>query len=166
MSSLTARTRSIPHEMLLDIAAGMEEPIDIAFRYGFSASEFRKLEKSQQFLAEVASLRSKNERSGEAAVAKAGMMYDVLAEKYFLRLMDNEVTTSQLAAGVEAFASLGNRKPKPKEQTANAAGTSVQIIFNAVDSTLTIGGSHADNVKLPTAELPKVWDLPDTEFTD
>lgn len=128
MSSLTQRARSIPPEMLLDIAAGMEDPVDIAFRYGFSVSEFRKLEQNQQFLAEVAALRSKREASGEAAIAKAGMMYDVLAEKYFLRLLDNDTSTSQLAAGVEAFATLGNRKPKAKDTGPTAAQFS--ITFN------------------------------------
>lgn len=128
MSSLTHRARNIPHEMLLDIAAGMEEPVDIAFRYGFSASEYRQLEKNQQFLADIATIRAKREQSGEAAIAKAGMMYDILAEKYFLRLMDNEISTSQLAQGVEAFAVLGNRKPKAKD--AAVQGAQFSITFN------------------------------------
>jgi hypothetical protein len=164
MSSLTARTRSIPPEMLLDIAAGMEDPVDIAYRYGFSASEFKKLEQSQQFLSEVATLRSKHERSGEAAVAKAGMMYDVLAEKYFLRLMDNEATTSQLAAGVEAFATLGNRKPKAA--TSNVQGAQFSITFNIPNAVNT----QATTIDMKSAAVERaeklVASLPTFDYTD
>lgn len=126
----------------------MEEPSDIAFRYGFSRSEFKALEQNQQFLAEVAAIRSKREMSGEAAIAKAGMMYDVLAERYFLRLLDNDTTTGQLAAGVEAFATLGNRKPKAKEQS--NLGSQFSITFN-----IPAGVPQATTITMDMPEVTK-----------
>ena len=126
--SLTTRAREIPPDMLLDIAAGMEEPADIALRYGFTASEFKRLCESQEFLRDISAQRAENDKTGVTARNKAGMMYDVLADKYFQRLLDSNVAIGQLAAGVEAFATLGGRKPKAT--IAEAAGAGFQIVFN------------------------------------
>jgi hypothetical protein len=128
-SSLTERTRAIPPEMLLDLAAGVEEPVDIAFRYGFTASEFKKLEQSQQFLQEVAQQRAENDRTGVTAQTKAGFMYDMVAERYFMRVMANDVALGALAQAVDTFATLGNRKPKQNMVQA-APGSGFQVIIN------------------------------------
>lgn len=126
--SLTTRVREIPPEMLLDIAAGMEDPPDIALRYGFTASEFARITETQEFLREINIQRAENDKTGVTARNKAGMMYDILAEKYFQRLLGGDVAIGQLAAGVEAFATLGGKKPKAT--IAEAAGAGFQIVFN------------------------------------
>lgn len=158
MTSLTARARSIPPEMMLDIAAGMEEPKDIAFRYGFAASEFDLLEENSQFLQQVAAIRSKRESTGEAAVARAGMMHDILAGLYFQRLNEQDVSVSALAAGVEAFAVYGSRKPKPANATAD--GPKFSITFNV---------PNAPTIQMQTVEITtedKLKDMPTFDFID
>lgn len=122
------RSRPIPTGMLLDIAAGMEEPVDIAFRYGFSASEFARLSKSQEFLREIGTHRSENDKTGITARNKAGLMYDMLADQYFKKLMSEDTPIGQLAAGVETFATIGGRKPKASVD--GPAGAQFSISFN------------------------------------
>lgn len=126
--NLSSKVRDIPPEMLLDIAAGMEEPVDIALRYGFTASEYKKLANSQEFLREIAAQRAENDRTGVTAKNKAGMMYDILSERYFQRLLTEDVAIGALAAGVEAFATLGGRKPKAA--AGEASGPGFHIVFN------------------------------------
>ncbi|MFZ6731973.1 hypothetical protein ACO0LG_08650 [Undibacterium sp. Ji42W] len=128
MSELTNRVRNIPPEMLLDIAAGIEEPVDIAFRYGFSASEYIKLSQSQEFLREINIQRAENDRTGVTARNKAGLFYDVLADAYFKRLLAEDVSVAQLAAGVDTFATLGGRKPK--NDAVGMSGAQFSITFN------------------------------------
>lgn len=146
-----------PAEMVAQIAIGMEQPVDIAFRYGYKASEYQVLEQNKAFAAEVAAKRAEYERDGYSVEIKTRWMVGNLLDDYFIRLKDSTTTLGQLEAGVNTMARLAGLGQKKVDQAPAAAGSSIQIIFNGSQAgEVTIGGTT-----IATDTTERVWSLPD-----
>lgn len=110
-----------PAAMIHDLAAGMEEPVDIAFRYGYSASQWAILEEFPPFRQAVAAARSELEKGGHTVRTKARWMVDVLIEDLYLKSKGASVTIGQLQETVRVLARLGDLEPKPNAPSGPAA---------------------------------------------
>lgn len=150
-----------PAEMVAQIAIGMEEPVDIAFRFGYPASEYRLLEANKAFSAEVAGKRAEYERDGYSVEIKTRWMVGNLLDDYFIRLKTSGATLSQIESGITTLSRLAGLGQKKQDHGPVAAGSSIQIIFSGAQAgEITIGGTT-------TAKdaTERVWSLPD-EATD
>lgn len=147
--------------MVAEIAMGMHEPADIAYRYGIVRSEFAKLEKNTAFLAEVAAKRAEYERGGQTVKMKAQLMAEHLMDDMFLRAKSPDASIGQIQESIKILAKLGDLEPKNNGPVVTpGSGTSVQIIFNGSTPSVTIG-SETD---LPPAR--QISDVFDIDMTD
>lgn len=124
---VTRENFEIPPQMVDAIAAGLEEPAEIAARYGFSGSQWTKLAQWKPFLDAVSARKAEFERDGYTFRLKRAMQADVLSDRYYQYLLSNDVTLPQLNEGVKLFAKLGDLEPKPAVQTAQGSGFSITI---------------------------------------
>lgn len=135
-----------PAQMVYDIAAGMEEPLDIAIRYGYLPSEWKVLEENQPFRQAVAAARSELEKGGHAVRTKARWMTEVLLEDLFFRMKQDGVSVGQLQETIRITSRLGDLEPKSGPQLgAGGPTTSVQIVFSGTaQPAVTIGPQGLD----------------------
>lgn len=112
-----------PAQMIHDIAAGMEEPVEIAYRYGYTASEWAQLEENGPFRQAVAAARAELEKGGHAVRVKARWMTEVLLEDLFFKSKQQGVSIGQLQESIRVISRLGDLEPKPNAPTGPAAPT-------------------------------------------
>lgn len=148
--------------MVAEIAMGMHEPADIAYRYGISRSEFALLEKNTAFCAEVATKRAEYERGGQTVKMKAQLMTENLMDDMFLRAKHPQASLGQIQDTVKILAKLGDLEPKNNAQVvAPGGGTSVQIIFNGSAAAVTIGSEND-----PKTTPKMISDVFDVDMSD
>lgn len=122
-------TKPIPPEMVAQIALGMEEPVDIAYRYGFAASEYRELEQHKPFISDVMAKRAELERGGQTVKVKAAWMTENLLDDLFLKAKAPEASIAQVQETVRIMAKLGDLEPKQRIE-ANQGGPAFQVVIN------------------------------------
>jgi hypothetical protein len=151
-----------PPQMVADIAHGMEEPVDVAWRYGYAASEYRALEQNPAFVAAVASARSELEKGGHTARVKARWMTEQLMDEVYIRAKNAASPLPQLLDAVKTLAKIGDLEPKQeKVQQATGPGTSVQIIFSGAP-----GDKPEVRIGPAEEEAPLVFEIPMEEKKD
>ena len=102
MSSLTAeKFLDLDPTMIREIATGLEEPVDIAIRYGFSKEEFKDLARMPEFRAEVSRIQSEMQRSGQTFKLMAGEMAHKLLEDMFQHSLGGETPVRDKAAALQ-----------------------------------------------------------------
>lgn len=121
---------NIDPRMVVEIALGMESPVDIAYRYGINASQFRALEQHKPFLAEVAAKRAELERGGQTVKVKAAWMTENLLDDLYLKAKDNNASIGQLQETIKLTAKLADLEPKGSVAAAGAAGPAFQVVIN------------------------------------
>jgi len=119
----------IPAEMIRAIAMGMEEPADIAARYGYGAAQWLKLSQWQPFLLTVAAQKAEFEKSGVTFRLKSAQKADTMADHVFVEAMANETSLSQKIAVMQWFARMGELEPK-ETKGGPAAGEGFSITIN------------------------------------
>lgn len=145
-----------PPEMIAEIAYGLQEPVDIAFRFGYAKSEYEQLEQNRYFVAAVMSARSELERNGHSVKIKARFMTENLMEDVYTRAKSPTASIGQVLDAVKVLSRLGDLEPKPQaEKGTNAPATSVQIIFNGGPAAeMRIGGPTKEVDEQLTFEIP------------
>lgn len=132
-----------PQEMILAIAEGMHEPVDVAFRFGYSKSEYEALEQNKYFVAAVMSARAELERSGHPIKLKARFMTESLLDEMYVRAKSPNASLGQVLDAIKVTSKLGDLEPKPQvEKVAPGQGTTVQIIFSGNQADVVIGQSR------------------------
>jgi len=132
--TLAEKALRVPPEMVLQIASGLDEPQDIAHRYGFTAEEFASLQAWTPFVQEVAKVRAELEKSGMDFTLDSRLKAKELSNAIFLRAMNTDATFGQVHDAFRTFTEFGDLKPKPPP-TANQgspgqAGFSINIILS------------------------------------
>ena len=127
-NALTAeRLRSVPPAMIQDLATGVEEPIDIARRYGYTDAEWEELEKDKWLNREVDFAIAERAKSGKTFTTKAKMMSEMLLENVYECALGDNVPAKDKAAVLTVLAKLGNLEPEKKQQTETGPGFSITI---------------------------------------
>ena len=113
--------------MVTELAYGMEDPVDVAYRYGITASQFADLETHKPFLAEVAAKRAELERGGHTVKVKAAWMAENLLDDMYLRAKSADASINQVQESIKILAKLADLEPKGVQQVASGPGFSVVI---------------------------------------
>lgn len=162
---MTPFNQKYPPQMVAEIAYGMEEPVDIAFRYGISASEYRKLAQNAHFQAEVAAKTAELMRAGHTVKVKAQFMAEDLLETLYLQAKDPKATFNMVHEAVKTMAKLADLEPKANQPQVQGGGTAIHIIFNNETNKerLVIGEINATNGEITNgclhAQLPQETDV-------
>lgn len=119
----------VPAEMVLAIAVGLEEPADIARRFGFEGTKWDALSAWKPFQDAVQARAAELEQSGYTFRLKSAMRADMLSDQVFIEAMGHDATLGQKMEAMRTFARLGDLEPKA--QTAVAAqGSGFSITIN------------------------------------
>lgn len=150
-----------PAQMIADIAFGVEEPADIAFRYGYTASQYEVLEQHQPFVNAVLAVRAELEKGGHSVKVKSRAFAEHLAEQLFLRASQSTASSDLILNSLKVFAKLGDLEPRGNLPLAGGAPTtSVQIIFSGGEQAEVVIGSSSTP---EAAAQPHVFEIEDEE---
>lgn len=122
---------SIPSEMVAEIAAGLEEPKDIAFRYGIVGTAWEDLKAWVPFQNAVAAQKAEYEKSGFTFKVKARVLTEDVFEQAYKFAKSSETSLLQKLEFVKLGAKLADMEPKPTAQT--AAGPGFSIVINLAE---------------------------------
>jgi hypothetical protein len=121
----------IPSEMVAEIAKGMEEPKDIAFRYGFAGKVWEELRDWQPFQTAVAAQRAEFESSGYTFKIKAKILTEDVFEQAYKHARSQDATLLQKLEFVKLGAKLADMEPKQNSQA--IAGPGFSIVINLAE---------------------------------
>lgn len=128
MSSLTAeKFLDLDPTMIREIATGLEEPVDVAARYGFSKEEFKDLARMPEFRAEVSRIQSEMQRSGQTFKLMAGEMAHKLLEDMFQHSLGGETPVRDKAAALQLLTKIADLEPKKDAAVKAGPGFSITI---------------------------------------
>lgn len=140
----------IPQEMILAVAMGMEDPTEIAARYGFEGVRWDKLQQWKPFNDAVAKQKAELESSGMTFRIKAKALTEDVFEDAYKIARSHESTLMQKLEFVKLGAKLGDMEPKTN--TAVAAGPGFSITINLDTSkkakTIDMSAEDVDEVKV------------------
>lgn len=138
MNDLALKIFDIPAELVAELALGMEEPDDVARRYGWEGRRWDNLKAWKPFLDAVDKQRAEFEKTGVTFRLKAAMKADVLADQVFVKAMANETSLLQKIEALRFFSKMGELEPQPKAAVANTGpGFSITIDLGGGSKTTT-----------------------------
>jgi hypothetical protein len=149
------RFLDIPPGLVASIAAGIEDPKEVASRNGIYGEAWEKLSKWKPFLDAVAAQRVEFEQSGYTFRVKSAMQAGVLSDIYFKRLLHNETSIVQLQEGVKTFTKLGDLEPKSNVQAVAGPGFSISINFSSPKESNIVDVKATDVVEKAHVKTPK-----------
>lgn len=117
----------VPQELILNIAMGMEDPKEIASRYGFDGIKWEKLQSWKPFADAVAAKRAELETSGITFKIKAKALTEDVFEDAYKIARSNDATLLQKLEFVKLGAKLGDMEPKTNTQVQAGPGFSITI---------------------------------------
>lgn len=143
-----ARTAlDVPAQMVMEIACGMEDPLVIARRYGFTDVEFDSLCQWPVFNQQVESKRAELKASGHTFRLMTGWMAEDLAKDLYRQAKGTDATLPQKHEVFKTMAKLADYEPKQSAQVAAGPGFSIQIVFADKDK--------AKPIDVQAKELPE-----------
>ena len=122
----------IPQEMILAIAVGMEDPQEIAARYGFENTRWTLLQQWKPFNDAVAKQKAELEQNGVTFRIKAKALTEDVFEDAYKIARSNDATLLQKLEFIKLGAKLGDMEPKANAQI--AAGPGFSITINLADT--------------------------------
>jgi hypothetical protein len=119
-------------EMLLQIATGLEEPLDIAQRYGFNEEEFAALSNWPPWQAALEAKRTELQQTGVTLRIKSAFMAEDVLQRAYLAVCGHDATLPQKMDFIRLAAKLGDVEPKPNfNAAAQGNGFSISINFSS-----------------------------------
>lgn len=119
----------VPSQMVMEIACGMEEPLVIARRYGFTDVEFGALCQWPEFNRQVDAKRAELKASGHTFRLMAGWMAEDLAKDLYRQAKGTDATLPQKHEVFKTMAKLADYEPKASAQVQPGPGFSISIVF-------------------------------------
>lgn len=117
----------VPQELILAIAMGMEDPKEVASRYGYEGLKWEMLSAWKPFTDSVAAKKAELETSGITFKIKAKALTEDVFEDAYRIARANDTTLLQKLEFVKLGAKLGDMEPKANTQVQAGPGFSITI---------------------------------------
>jgi hypothetical protein len=117
----------VPSEMVAEMAKGLEEPEDIARRFGFAGHRWEQLSKWQPFLDAVAAKQAELAAEGWTFRTKAGLGAEMMLDDLLRIGLSSEVPLMQKLAVTEALVKWGDKAPTAAAGAGSGPGFSITI---------------------------------------
>jgi hypothetical protein len=118
--------------MVYDIASGLEDPKQVANRYGFGGAQWDALKVWQPFVDQVATQKAELEKNGSTFRNKVRILTEDVFIEAYKDAKNNDATLLQKLEFVKLGAKLGDLEPKASAQVqAAGAGFSININFSS-----------------------------------
>lgn len=129
-----------PAEMMLDLAKGLEEPEEIAERYGYTPMEFASLVEWEPFKKEYDRMVAKLEAEGVTFRNKAVLYATDLLDRVYKAAKRPDVPLTQLLETAKYLSKAADLDPKPAQTTQSGATYSVKLVLKDLKAGQTIEG--------------------------
>lgn len=129
-----------PAEMILELAKGLENPVDIAERYGYNAIQYAALENWGPFRREYERMVNKLEVEGVTYRNKAILYATDLIDRVFAAAKRPNVPLPQLIEAQKLMSKAGDLDPKPAQNVQSGATYSVKLVLKDLKAGQTIEG--------------------------
>lgn len=128
----------IPSEMVAEIAAGLEEPRDIAFRHGIVGQAWIDLQKWVPFQNAVATQKAEFEKNGFTFKLKAKVLTEDVFEDAYRIARSQDSTLLQKLEFIKMGAKLADMEPKANAPVSTGSGFSITINLTSPSEPKTI----------------------------
>jgi hypothetical protein len=129
-----------PAEMILELAKGLEKPVDIAERYGYNAIQYAALENWEPFRKEYERMVSKLEAEGVTYRNKAILYATDLIDRVYAAAKRPDVPLPQLLEAQKLMSKAADLDPKTAQTTQTGATYSVKLVLKDLKAGQTIEG--------------------------
>jgi hypothetical protein len=143
---------AISSEMVAEIAAGLEDPKDIAFRHGIAGKAWEDLKNWLPFQNAVAAQKAEYEKSGYTFKMKARLLTEDVFDQAYKYAKSTETSLLQKLEFIKLGAKLGDMEPKQTSQTQAGPGFSITINLAEPKTPITIDESNLH----PTEERQRI----------
>ena len=109
------------------MAIGMEDPEEVASRYGFDGIRWKSLQSWKPFNDAVAKQKAELEQNGVTFRIKAKALTEDVFEDAYKIARSNDATLLQKLEFIKLGAKLGDMEPKASAQVASGPGFSITI---------------------------------------
>jgi len=137
-------TLDIPPQLVWECAAGLEDPVVIAQRFGFEGDKWERLAQWAPFITAVQVQRAEFDRSGVTFRLKAGLMAEEMMSQMFKQTISADSTILQKLSVFQSLVDVAGLKPDKKLSSADQnAAPKFSITINipqAGPSPITIDG--------------------------
>lgn len=120
---------NVPSEMVMQLACGMEDPLVVARRFGYTDVEFGALCQWQPFNDQVESKKAELKASGHTFRLMAGWMAEDLAKDLYRQAKGTDASLPQKHEVFKTMAKLADYEPKVNAQVQQGPGFSISIVF-------------------------------------
>ena len=117
----------VPPRMVLDIAYGIDEPSEIAAKYGFSDDQWLELKAHAPFVKLVEDKKAELKADGYSFRVKCSWMAEDLLEDLYRRAKDKDVSFSALLESIKFTAKASALDAPPKEEANTGSTFSINI---------------------------------------
>lgn len=129
--SLATKYRHIDPRMIYDLATGMEDPDEVAKRYGFEGEEWDQLAQRPELIREVKQQAAELAKNGTTFKNKARLLTNSMLDDLYKAAMREDVPVKDKAQALLAVTKLAGLDA-PAAVTAQGAGFSITINLPAV----------------------------------
>ncbi len=127
-SALTAEDLySIDPQFIQELATGVEEPEDIAYRFGYTAEQWSVLKENEWLIREVNNAIAERNRSGKTFTTKSRVMADKLLDHVYQKALDPNVALKDKVTALATIAKLGDLEPEKTSKVEAGPGFSITI---------------------------------------
>jgi len=124
-------TLDIPPQLVWECAAGLEDPVLIAARFGFEGDKWERLSQWPPFITAVQSQRAEFDRNGMTFRLKAGLMAEEMMSQMFKQAISIDSTILQKLSVFNSLVDVAGLKPDKKQvDTAVNAAPKFSITIN------------------------------------
>lgn len=136
---MTLADFSLPPEIMLQAACGMEEPLDVLTRHFDNGARAKALLANPVFQKQLEAKQAELLQGGVTTRLKAAMMAHDLLDDLFLRGKSSQTATSAVIDITKTLAKLGDLEPKQTVQAGGNSGFSIQIVLPGGQAPVEIG---------------------------
>lgn len=112
-------TLDIPPQLVWECAAGLENPTDVAARFGFMGEKWERLQQWPPFIHAVQTQRAEFERNGMTFRLKAGLMAEEMMSQMFKQAIANDTSIMQKLSVFNSLVDVAGLKPDKKAVDTN-----------------------------------------------
>ena len=125
-------TLDVPAQLVWECAAGVEDPTQIAARFGFEGDQWARLSQWPPFIQAVQRQRAEFEREGVTFRLKAGLMAEQVMDQMFKQAVGTDSTILQKLSVFNSLVDVAGLKPEKKsaQQADASAAPKFSITIN------------------------------------
>lgn len=112
-------TLDVPPQLIWECAAGLEDPAQVAARFGFEGDKWARLSQWAPFINAVSQQRAQFDKEGITFRLKAGLMAEQMMDKLFQQAVSNDSTILQKLSVFQSLVDVAGLKPDKKAQSAD-----------------------------------------------